>query len=370
MRYISLFSGIEAASMAWGPLGWSPLAFSEIERFTSKVPEHHHPNVPNLGDIRNIDWREYAGKVDVVIGGSPCQDFSVAGCGKGLDGERSSLVHEFIRCIREVNPSWIVWENVRGALYTNGGHDFFAIQDALEECGYALAWRVLDAQFWDLAQRRERVFLIGHARLGCAVAVLFEPDTLSEPARSSKEKREDLAAFGGERPAYAIAANTIGRQPKNGGNGLGVQPDVSYTLTASDRHGIVVPFPSGQISSPENRSNPQPGDPCCTLTAQGDAPSVICATGYSGMTQLDDDLCGTLDASNEQPFLFKQASVRRLMPIECERLQGFPDGYTDIFDKTPDSPRYKALGNSMAVPVIEWIGRRIMEVDCLVNQTS
>ena len=160
MRYVSLFSGIEAASCAWGPLGWEAVAFSEIDPFCNAVLATRFPSVPNLGDISKVEWKEMRGEIDVVIGGSPCQSFSVAGKRTGLKGE-SGLMLEFIRAVREVMPRCFVWENVPGALSSENGEAFRCLLRAMDEVGYGLAWRILDAQFFGLAQRRERVFLVG-----------------------------------------------------------------------------------------------------------------------------------------------------------------------------------------------------------------
>lgn len=160
MRYVSLFSGIEAASVAWGPLGWEPVAFSEIEPFACAVLNERFPSVPNLGDITRIDWSDRAGSIDLVAGGSPCQSFSVAGNREGLAGE-SGLMFEYIRAVRAIRPRWFVWENVPGALSSEGGAAFGQLLSEMDACGYGVAWRVLDAQFFGLAQRRERVFLVG-----------------------------------------------------------------------------------------------------------------------------------------------------------------------------------------------------------------
>lgn len=166
MRYLSLFSGIEAASVAWGPLGWEPEAFAEIDPFPCAVLEERYPGVQNLGDVSGVDWRKFVkrrGKPDVLVGGSPCQSFSIAGSRTGLDGA-SGLMWEYVRAVREVRPRWVLWENVPGALSSSHGEDFRCLLEALDALGYGLAWRVLDAQFFGLAQRRERVFLVG--RLG------------------------------------------------------------------------------------------------------------------------------------------------------------------------------------------------------------
>ena len=159
-----MFSGIEAASVAWGPLGWHPVCFCEVDEFPKAVLRHRFPSVPNLGDITKVDWRSLAkcaGRPDAVVGGSPCQSFSVAGARTGLEGE-SGLMWEYVRAIRELMPRWLLWENVPGALSSSNGEDFRCLLEALDALGYGLAWRVLDAQFFGVAQRRERVFVVGY----------------------------------------------------------------------------------------------------------------------------------------------------------------------------------------------------------------
>lgn len=193
MRYISLFSGIEAASVAWAPLGWEPVAFSEIEPFCCELLAERFPDVPNLGDVSKVDWTPYEGTVDVVIGGSPCQAFSIAGQRKGLMDERGMLMLQYVRAVREIKPRFIIWENVPGVLSQDKGRAFGTLLGELEDCGYSLAWRVLDAQFFGVAQRRRRVFLVGHPVAGCAAAVLFEPESLRWDHPSSREAREELA---------------------------------------------------------------------------------------------------------------------------------------------------------------------------------
>ncbi len=173
LKYISLFSGIEAASVAWGPLGWEPIAFSEIEPFPCALLDQRFPQVPNLGDITKIDWSSYSGKADVIVGGSPCQSFSIAGNREGLKGE-SGLMFEYIRAVREVLPRYFVWENVPGALSSEGGAAFAQLLREMDVIGYGLAWRVLDAQFFGVAQRRRRVFLVGClGNAGRAAQILF-----------------------------------------------------------------------------------------------------------------------------------------------------------------------------------------------------
>lgn len=355
MKYLSLFSGIEAASVAWERLGWQPVAFCEIDEFPCAVLSFRYPSVPNLGDITKIEWEaviEQYGTVDLIIGGSPCQSFSIAGGREGLDGE-SRLMYEYIRAVQDVRPTWLLWENVPGVFSTDAGRAFGVLLDALEKCGYVLAWRVLDAQFFGVAQRRRRVFLIGHlgGPVGIPAAVLFNAESVSGNIKPSKEKRQELA-----RPAEKCIAG-------------------------SD---LIMQFDTTQITSKANRSKPEFGRECHTLCASADVAAVVCLQS-DGTTSLNSNGAGycldgsayTLNTVDHQSVLCvsdDQATasiIRRLTPTEYERLQGFHDGWTDISYKgkehPPDGVRYKALGNSMAVPVIRWLGERIQQVDDIVN---
>lgn len=195
MKYLSLFSGIEAASVAWADLDLEPVAFCEIDKFPSAVLAHHFPNIPNLGDITRVDWHEFKrqhGTIDVIVGGSPCQSFSIAGGRESLGGE-SRLMFEYIRAVQDIRPRWLLWENVPGVLSTKD-NAFGQLLAELEKFGYGLAWRVLDAQFFGVAQRRRRVFLVGYlGNVGGAAAVLFEPESVRGNTKTSKQKRKELA---------------------------------------------------------------------------------------------------------------------------------------------------------------------------------
>lgn len=375
--YVSTFSGIEAATVAWAPLGWVPVCFSEIDPFPSAVLEERFPSVPNLGDITKVDWSDISGFVDVVVGGSPCQSFSVAGRREGLGGE-SGLMWEFVRAVQEIRPEWLVWENVPGALSSSHGEDFGCLLRSLDALGYGLAWRVLDAQFFGVAQRRERVFLVG--RLGDPdgpCEVLFERGGMPWDSPSSREKRQELAAGAGggaEAPVVQLKGNAIDRDTSQNGQ-WACDPDENgaYTLNSTDVNGVpafaVLPFNTTQITSKENGSRPRYGDPCHPLCATDHAPA-ICMADAAANAVIDRDLAGMLKAnnSNNPPIVSSSCSVRRLTPRECERLQGFPDDWTLIpyrgkpAEECPDTPRYRAIGNSMAVPVMGWIGKRIQEV--------
>ena len=350
MKYGSVCSGIEAATHAWHPLGWKASFFSEIEEFPRKVLAHHYPHTPLHGDFTTIQKGDYD-PIQLLVGGTPCQSFSIAGLRAGIDDPRGNLMLEFGALAKRLHPKWLVWENVPGVLSSNGGKDFATFLAMLGELGYGFAYRVLDAQHFGVPQRRRRVFVIGClGDFGSAAAVLFEQHSLQGYTAKSKGKGKetaptltrgfgdcgvDLDQIAGSESliTYALAGNTIGRQPNNGGNGNGYdESGVSYTLTKTDVHAIAHAF--------KVRGGCDGG-----------------GKGYLGQ----DEQAFTLSTGADQQ-LFHKMQVRRLMPIECERLQGFRDNYTNI-PGASDSARYKALGNSMAVPVMKWLGERIDMVE-------
>lgn len=294
IRYISLFSGIEAASCAWEPLGWEPVAFSEIEPFPCAVLAERFPDVPNLGDITEIDWKEVLekyGEVGLIVGGSPCQSFSVAGKREGLSGE-SRLMFEYIRAVREVRPRWFVWENVPGALTSEGGAAFGQLLREMDGLGYGVAWRVLDSRFFGVPQRRRRVFAVG--RLGDIEGpcqVLFEPEMLRWDAPSGNKHWEELSAharggagreaslgfkyhqgskargIGAEEeevsptlmtdshaPAVCVQG-TIANGKRMGQNGLGASEGACYTLDTMDVHGVCYAIPENAMGRPNSGTN-------------------------------------------------------------------------------------------------------------------
>lgn len=529
MKYVSIFSGIEAATVAWHPLGWEPLAFSEIDPFPSTVLQHHYPDIPNLGDITKIDWSPYVGAADIVVGGSPCQSFSVAGKREGLAGA-SGLMFEYIRAVRELRPRWFVWENVPGAFTSERGEAYRQLLSEMDALGYGLAWRVLDAQFFGVAQRRERVFLVGSLGTMRCAEVLFERESLSWDHQSSRQKRQALTEEAQERvgeadhdsgclnpgetqsrrvyptsgvyPTLSTRENSGQNQEsvflcqtaQTGSNGKLVKQDdvmntldrtnstavaaldfnptdarlryahddVSQTLTAragtggnqvplvqvqplaflynqgakarslgiseisptlKTDHNPVVAFASNQrdevrelevagalaaqpgikqqtyICRADGQTNAMEGEnlaPTLTSHAKKDPPLIYPVDESEEMKPvtlqirggkpgggkgalIQHDMSVTLSTHNTQTLITgdhekRDLTVRRLTPRECERLQGFPDDYTDIpyrnKEHAPDGPRYKALGNSMAVPVMRWIGERIHMVEEANKQTD
>lgn len=457
LRFGSVCSGIEAASVAWHPLGWQAAWLSEIEPFPSAVLAHHYPDVPNLGDMTLLPERIASGEVeapDLFCGGTPCQAFSVAGQRRSLDDARGNLSLTFCeiadaidaaRHVRGDAPAVIFWENVPGVLSTKdnafgcfiaalaGGTEPLVPAGRWTDAGVvlgpkrAVAWRVLDAQYFGLAQRRKRVFVVASAREGFDPgAVLFESEGVRRDSAPSRESREvaptipacstgggglgtDFDLDGGvirqrqwpaeitsalcaadgpkgvsdqyahEGKLIAMAHGQANAEIKQDGSCptitcLHEAPIVAHTLRGegfdagedgTGRGTPIIAFDTTQITSPANVSNPKPGDPCHPLAAGAHAPAIAFPANLSG-TQCAraENLSPAMGAKNPVAVTAGMA-VRRLTPRECERLQGFPDCYTLIpwrkkpADECPDGPRYKALGNSWAVPCVRWIGERI-----------
>lgn len=274
MKYVSLFSGIEAATVAWEPLGWEPVCFAEFDEFPSAVLAERYPEVPNVGDVTKMDWKKYRNKVDLVVGGSPCQSFSIAGKREGLQGE-SGLMFEYIRAVREIRPRWFLWENVPGALSSENGEAFRQLLSEMDKLGYGLAWRVLDAQFFGVAQRRRRLFLVGHLGACPPVGVLIEPESMRGDLESSAEKRASLAEEAGRSPRSAGFKYHQGAGAGGvGAGGVGAEPEQSPTLTADWHNPAVYPIDEPITMADLNANTAIGYDMVGTLKVGGDAPSV------------------------------------------------------------------------------------------------
>jgi len=471
MRYLSLFSGIEAATQAWHPLGWIPVAFAEIDKFPSAVLAHHYgsnlpgepysPNgVPNFGDVTKFkDWPDAA--VDLVCGGSPCQSFSVAGLRKGMDDPRGNLALVYLAIVNKYRPRWVVYENVPGLLSSNGGRDFGSFLGALVELGYGFAYRVLDAQYVRVdgyaravPQRRERVFLVGY--LGDwrpAAAVLLEPEGMRGDSAPSRKAGQRVAptiasrptgggglgtdfdldggliarAFGGNNTSGPINVATAcqahggphGRQSFESETFV-VAPTIARTITRGadsagkggyagrrqedDDNLVAYPLTAGMASSAARMPHEQGALVSVAFAIQERAVCENPNAGPQGSGIRDDGAAYTLEArhhsqavafdmrgreggaqfegphetanvraasgGSSRSYVAQQWAVRRLTPTECERLQGFPDGFTQVpYRGKPaaDGPRYKALGNSMAVNAMRWIGQRIDIMEKLIS---
>lgn len=475
LTFGSVCSGIEAASVAWGPLGLKAAWLSEIERFPSAVLNHRYPDVLNIGDMNRapeLVRTEQIPAPDILVGGTPCQSFSVAGMRQGLNDERGQLTMSFVQLANEIdkvrgeeNAAIIVWENVPGVLSSkdNAFGCFLGAlageSGALEPSGRrwsdagfvlgpqrAIAWRVLDAQYFGLAQRRRRVFVVASAREGfCPAKVLFEFEGVRRDTPPSRESGKEAAIDAGastkstgshgelvgalaardykgignqcidegklvltcptkqmplptgdniagtlsandcKKPqavaygesgknqggiaivsAYGIPGNWIGRKPENGGNSTQFMHEVAPAQTATDKHGVIAfnsrqdPV-SGDVFGALDTCSPQ----AQAIAIQGSMIGRKPENGPQGSGYDDTGVCFT-QTSADRHAMATQTAVRRLTPVECERLQGFPDNWTQIpwgnrpADECPDGHRYKALGNSMAVPVMRWIGERII----------
>jgi len=500
MRYGSVCAGVEAATAAWHPLGWEPKWFSEIEAFPRAVLTHHYPEISLHGDFTTIQAGQYE-PIDLLVGGTPCGSFSVAGLRGGLDDDRGNLALEYIRLADRLRPRWLVWENVPGVLSSNGGRDFGAILGGMVELGYGVAYRVLDAQFFGVAQRRRRVFVIGYlGNWRRAAAVLFERESVRRDSAPSREKGQETAQCltTGVGKRYDAESETLPvtfsktHKPMSATDAKGwSQIEAAPTVTHWPRDrsdtgtdvAVVQPITFGaQMSTPQTdvdmvqtlQANPMAvafsakdygadaSEIAPTLRAMGHTASHANGGGQVAVAQSvafhptqdpissvdgtthamgcgskhgtatvavaqpvavdfrHTDLTGntahTLQAKKTggyslnfqpgvmtaQPVAFAEnfnaidevevapamttsgystnqnagglglrqmMQVRRLTCVECERLQGFPDNYTNIpwrgKPESPDGPRYKALGNSMAVPVMRWIGERIAKVAAL-----
>ncbi|MGP1459916.1 MAG: DNA cytosine methyltransferase [Treponema sp.] len=312
MTYLSICSGIEAASAAWQPLGFTPKGFAEIETFPCAVLQSHFPNVKNYGDITKYEQWNGMGTVDIVAGGTPCQSFSIAGKRGGLCDARGRLMYSYLGIVGKYKPRWCVWENVAGVLSSGGGADFAQLLSGLEKRGYGWAYRVLDAQYFGIPQRRRRVFVVGHIddRTDLAAKVLFESESMRRNFTAGGKESQDLTSHAGS----GVECTLYSAHPQN----------ARYTK----------------------------------ITAVADTVTARYGTG-----------------GNNTPLVVQQKAdragwfIRWLTPLECERLQGFPDNWTKIAwrgktaEHCPDSLRYKAIGNSMAVPVMKWIGERIKQIE-------
>lgn len=370
--FLSVCSGIEAASVAWHALGWRALAYSEIEAFPSAVLAHHYPETPNLGDMTTYEsWPCI--EPDVLVGGTPCQSFSVAGLRAGLDDPRGQLMLVYGAIARQFRPRWLVWENVPGVLSSGAGRDFASLLGLLSgqrvrapiggwrnsgwlpgyRNAYGLAWRTLDAQFFGVPQRRRRVFVVGClGDFRRAAAVLFERHSLSgHPA----PRREAGKA------ASALTANGIGVR--------GVDDNQAQA-------GHLIPMVSGALVARAGKNGSAGEKPDklipATLAIRGRGESHDLEFRYDGTANTLLTPNGGRGGIGVGAFALPNA-VRRFTPRECERLQGFPDDYTAIpYRGKPaaDGPRYKALGNSMAVPVMRWIGERIEFVEQALQEAA
>jgi DNA (cytosine-5)-methyltransferase 1 len=385
VKFLSLFDGCHMFGLGARRAGFGCAGTSEIDTHAANVTRYHYPNTPQLGDVRDVG----ATDADLIIGGFPCQDLSVAGDRRGLAGERSGLFWEIVRIARDSSTPWILLENVPGLLSSNGGQDMGTVVGALGQLGYGWAYRVLDAQYLGVPQRRRRVFIVGclgDARR--AGEVLFEPESVRgnpAPRRAPWSKAARAAGVGFDRDGDASD-----RRGLAGDNDVarclthhsGRYDGDTETLTAnmwekrdnnqqafSQRGANYVPTVADmvQITSATNRSNPKSGDPAPTLATS----SRLTAFNWRADDFAPSSVSPCLDTDGSGSIATHQSRVRRLMPVECERLQGLPDDWTrygrredgTVYEMS-NSARYKMIGNGGYVGAVEWIARRIIDTGC------
>ena len=347
MRVLSLFSGQGGFDLGLEMAGMEIVGQVESDPQCQRVLAHHWPDVWRAEDVRSVggesarrastdgrvapdhDGRRQAGtglsgSVDLICGGFPCQDVSVAGKRAGLDGARSGLWFEFQRIVSDLRPKYVLVENVLGLLSSNQGRDFAIIIDGLGELGYGVSWTVLDSQHFGVAQRRRRVFIVAGPPDGRTEQILAISEGCGGHPETGRAQGEDVA-------------NTLRDSSARGSDAadrMTFVPKISYALAARNAKGVSLL--DGQ-------------DTFVVRTAQ------TSANGH-GVS----DMAHSLDGANGQAI--SGASVRRLTPTECLRLQGFPDDWLDLDPPLSDGPKYRMCGNAVTVSVIEWIGRRMMAV--------
>ena len=363
LKFGSLFAGIGGFDLGFERAGLRSIWQSEIDPSCLKVLGHHWPEVHKHGDIEKLGGGELE-PVDLVAGGFPCQDISVAGRRAGLGGKRSGLWFEFHRILAEHRPAWVVIENVPGLFSSQAGRDLAVILRGLVELGYSPAWRVLDVQHFRIPQRRRRVYIVGHLGDYRAAEVLLESESLRGDLAAGEETRERIAegtlsralsrVGGGDDPGANKGATLIFDARGNGDGDLASTLPGDHMNRVSDYTPVVVAAPLRSRSHPNSNAPGRGGE---------DDENLILAMSENQRSEV---LLGEISrqlttgggkAGQGYPAALTLSGVRRLTPTECERLQGFPDGWTAGHS---DTVRYRMLGNAVCVAVAEWLGRRIL----------
>ena len=388
MKAISLFSGVGGFDLGFARAGIETVLQVEQDEHCLGVLERHWPDVERITDVRDVGISLAGGNgryhafgnagsaerdtntgIDLIYGGFPCQDVSVAGKRAGLGGERSSLWFEFERIVSELRPRWVVIENVPGLLSSNSGRDFAVILAGLDELGFDAAWAILDSQHFGVPQRRRRVFIVGGPRGRGAEQVLSLCESCGGNPETGRPPRQDVA--------YTLAASVRGT-----GDGHGNVWNSNYVANPLGAHHGRQDLDHDTYVADTLRSHPFPGSdslgaivPTLGTSHGADnlAHALTASAGHHGHSSprgdgSDNLVAQTLMARDAKGPLPEKGvgnadsvpeGVRRLTPLECERLQGFPDGWTEGI---ADSHRYRMMGNAVTVPVAEWIGHRLMQL--------
>ena len=383
---VSLFAGIGGFELAMHNVGIPTIASCEIDPKAQQVLKTHFPNTHIFDDIQTLTGKDlinagFKPDTGIITGGFPCQDLSVAGKRAGLNGQRSGLFWHIVRLLEQTQTEWFLLENVPGLLTSNNGRDFGTALRALVECGYSVGWRVLDAQYFGVPQRRRRIFILGN-RSGNAehiAQILFKPEGLRRNIAQSQKQGQSVTGNVGKGFGESMLANgkeisnclpaelyhhgTVVNQDVDNGHlivfkphpteGARIQTNVINTLTATmGTGGNNVPM----MFSHTQGLDPQPSKIAApTLRANGSGMAVA----FDEYNNSIADNHHTLRANRHSNGTLTNNQVRRLTPIECERLQGFPDNWTT---NQPDSHRYKQLGNAIAVPCVQWIMQGIVTI--------
>ena len=363
MKHLDLFSGYGGFTISAQKLGWETIGFSEIDKYACSVLNYHYPNIKNYGDITKIKGEDLPA-VDIITGGSPCQDLSVAGKGAGLDGARSGLFFHFIRLIKEKQPTYFIWENVKGAFSSSKGWDFATVQIEMEQAGYDVWWQLINAKDFGVPQNRERIFAIG-IRKGGRREILFEQRESGQNINKIVDTMNMVAIPNSNGNVHSLDANYWkgSNNPKksrrsqvvevkaikygqNNPDRNGNTSEEMFTLKSGDSHaGVLV------------REATKTG---YAVATEGDSINLSVPNSKTRRGRVGRGVAQTLDTASNQATI-QDMRIRRLTPLECERLMGLEDGWTakGIIDgkevDISDTQRYKMCGNGVVVNCVDYI---------------
>lgn len=369
MNVLSACSGAGGMDLGLERAGCTIVGTCEIHPPARHILAHHWPDVPCWDDLTTLNGNDWHGRVDLVAGGTPCTDLSMAGRRDGLGGEHSRIFWDFVRVAHQSAARWVLWENVAGALSSRRGADFASVlwglsghlpgvpADGWATMGVcvgverAVVWRLLDARWFGVAQRRRRVFALGCpvADIGRAIAVLLEPESMCRDTRPSTPPGQGVAAL------TATGVGTCGADDNQAQAGHLIGTLTCVAVSENQRGEVRLTDYARSLSS--GGGKPGQGYPAVAVAMRGRADGVEAELGepdiYNALR------AGNGSSSRQNGVITPDLAMRRLTPVECERLMGWPDGWTE--PAGADSHRYAACGNGVVAPVAEWIGRRLIE---------